>query len=96
MTDGHGELLVRTAAEFHGVLVEIRDNGSAEYRRRSETHFRAVLTTKAVGDGTSLGLDTVCRIVQKHRDQVRVESESGRTSFQVRLPLATDSKGWRH
>ena len=64
---------------------EIRD-------RVSEPFF----TTKPVGDGTGLGLDKVYRIVQKHSGHVRVESEPGRTSFQVRLPFATDSKVWRH
>ena len=94
--NGQGELLVRTAAEFDGVLVEIRDNGPGIPPEIRDRIFEPFFTTKPVGDGTGLGLDTVYRIVQKHRGQVRVESEPGRTSFQVRFPFATDSKGWRH
>jgi len=94
--NGHGELLVRTTAEFDGVLVEIRDNGAGISPEIRDRIFEPFFTTKPVGEGTGLGLDTVYRIVQKHRGQVRVESEPGRTSFQVRLPFATDSKGWRH
>ena len=78
------------------MLVQIRDNGPGIPPEIRDRIFEPFFTTKPVGDGTGLGLDTVYRIVQKHRGQVRVESEPGRTSFQVRLPFATDSKGWRH
>jgi signal transduction histidine kinase len=94
--NGQGELLVRTGAEFDAVLVEIRDNGPGIPQEIRDRIFEPFFTTKPVGDGTGLGLDTVYRIVQKHRGKVRVESELRRTSFQVRLPFATDSKGWRH
>jgi signal transduction histidine kinase len=86
--NGRGELLVRTAAEFGRLLVEIRDSGPGippEIRTRI---FEPFFTTKPVGEGTGLGLDTVYRIVQKHHGEVRVDSEPGRTSFQVRLPFA--------
>jgi len=94
--NGRGELLVRTAAEFDGVLVEIRDNGPGIPPEIRDRIFEPFFTTKPVGEGTGLGLDTAYRIVQRHRGQMRVESEPGRTSFQVRLPFATDSKAWRH
>jgi signal transduction histidine kinase len=87
--DGRGKLLVRTAAEFNGVLVEVRDSGPGIPPEIRDRIFEPFFTTKPVGDGTGLGLDTVYRIVQKHRGQVQVESEPGRTSFQVRLPFAT-------
>jgi nitrogen-specific signal transduction histidine kinase len=38
-----------------------------------------------------LGLDTVQRIVRKHRGNIQVDSQPGNTLFQVRLPLAGDS-----
>jgi len=90
--EGHGELLVRTEAEFGRVLVEIRDNGSGIPPDILDRIFEPFFTTKQVGEGTGLGLDTVYRIVQKHHGQVGVESKPGRTSFQVRLPFAADSK----
>jgi signal transduction histidine kinase len=90
--NGRGELVVRTAAEFGGVLVEVRDNGSGIPPEIRDRIFDPFFTTKPVGEGTGLGLDTVYRIVQKHRGQVRVESQPGRTSFQVRLPFATSGK----
>ena len=86
--DGRGELVVRTAAEFGGILVEIRDNGPGIPKEILDHIFEPFFTTKPVGEGTGLGLDTVYRIVTMHRGQVQVESEPGRTSFQVRLPFA--------
>jgi signal transduction histidine kinase len=86
--NGRGELLVRTAVEFDGVLVEIRDNGPGIPPEIRDRIFEPFFTTKPVGDGTGLGLDTVYRIVHQHRGQVRVDSAPGRTSFQVRLPFA--------
>jgi signal transduction histidine kinase len=82
-----GTLKVRTKREPTDILVEIRDNGSgipADVRSRI---FEPFFTTKPVGEGTGLGLDTVTRIVRKHRGNVRFESKPGDTCFQVRLPL---------
>jgi signal transduction histidine kinase len=87
--NGRGELVVRTAAEFGGVLVEIRDSGPGIPKEIRNRIFDPFFTTKPVGEGTGLGLDTVYRIIQQHRGQVQVESEPGRTSFQIRLPFAT-------
>lgn len=91
--NGRGELVLRTAAEFGGVLVEIRDSGPGIPPELRDRIFEPFFTTKPVGEGTGLGLDAVYRIVQKHRGQVQVESAPGRTSFRVRLPFATNSKG---
>jgi signal transduction histidine kinase len=88
--NGKGELVVRTASEFGRVLVEIRDNGPGISPEIIDRVFEPFFTTKQVGDGTGLGLDTVYRIVRQHRGEVRVESQPGKTSFQVRLPIASD------
>jgi signal transduction histidine kinase len=92
---GKGELLVRTAAGFGGILVEVQDNGPGIPLEIRDRIFEPFFTTKPVGEGTGLGLDTVYRIVQKHRGQVRVESRPGRTSFQVTLPVAGTRTGDR-
>jgi signal transduction histidine kinase len=93
--EGDGELRVRTAAEFGAILVEVRDNGPGIPAEVRDHIFEPFFTTKAVGEGTGLGLDTVYRIVQQHRGQVMVESEPGRTCFQVRLPFAATRAGRR-
>jgi len=86
--NGRGELVVRTAPEFGRLLVEIRDSGPGIPPEIRSRIFEPFFTTKPVGEGTGLGLDTVYHIVQKHHGEVRVDSEPGRTSFQVRLPFA--------
>jgi len=86
-----GILRIRTKREPTDVLVEIRDNGSgipADLRSRI---FEPFFTTKPVGEGTGLGLDTVARIVRKHRGNIRFESKPGDTCFQVRLPIEWSS-----
>ena len=82
-----GTLKVRTRKEPTDVMVEIRDNGSG-IPESVRTHiFEPFFTTKPVGEGTGLGLDTVARIVRRHRGNIRFESRPGDTCFQVRLPL---------
>ena len=82
-----GTLKVRTRREPTDVMVEIRDNGSG-IPESVRTHiFEPFFTTKPVGEGTGLGLDTVARIVRKHRGNIRFESKPGDTCFQVRLPV---------
>jgi signal transduction histidine kinase len=86
MSEG-GTLKVRTRKEPTDILVEIRDNGSGIPIELRSRIFEPFFTTKPVGDGTGLGLDTVARIVRKHRGNIRFESKPGDTCFQVRLPL---------
>jgi signal transduction histidine kinase len=86
--NGTGELRVRTFRDDGCVVVEIADNGPG-ISPEIQTHiFEPFFTTKGVGEGTGLGLDTVQRIVRKHRGNVQVNSKPGDTRFQVRLPLA--------
>lgn len=41
-----------------------------------------------IGEGTGLGLDIACRIVQvRHKGTLRFESRPGETTFEVRLPI---------
>jgi signal transduction histidine kinase len=88
---GKGELRVRTYPENGCVVVEIADNGPGISPEIESHIFEPFFTTKPVGQGTGLGLDTVQRIVRKHRGHIQVDSEPGATVFQVRLPLADAS-----
>jgi signal transduction histidine kinase len=85
MSEG-GTLKVRTKREPTDIMVEIRDNGAGIPASVRSRIFEPFFTTKPVGEGTGLGLDTVARIVRKHRGNVRFESKPGDTCFQVRLP----------
>jgi signal transduction histidine kinase len=89
---GNGELRVRTYREDNCVVVEIADNGPGISPEVKAHMFEPFFTTKGVGDGTGLGLDTVQRIVRKHRGHIQVSSKPGETRFQVYLPLAEDTQ----
>jgi signal transduction histidine kinase len=85
---GQGELRIRTYQDDGCAVVEIADNGPGIPEEVQPHIFEPFFTTKGVGEGTGLGLDTVQRIVKKHRGNIQVSSEPGHTRFQVWLPLA--------
>src|SRR5712692_3087564 len=85
---GKGELRVRNYREDNCVVVEIADNGPGILPEIRSHIFEPFFTTKGVGEGTGLGLDTVQRIVKKHKGNIQVSSKPGDTRFQVWLPLA--------
>jgi signal transduction histidine kinase len=85
---GRGELRVRIYRDDNCVVVEIGDNGPGILPETQSHIFEPFFTTKGVGQGTGLGLDTVQRIVKKHRGNIQVTSKPGDTRFQVWLPLA--------
>jgi signal transduction histidine kinase len=84
---GKGELRIRTRRDDACVVVEIGDNGPGISPEIKAHIFEPFFTTKGVGEGTGLGLDTVQRIVRKHRGTIQVTSKPGDTCFQVFLPL---------
>jgi signal transduction histidine kinase len=85
---GEGKIRVRTYRDDNCVVVEIADNGPGISPDVRSHIFEPFFTTKGVGEGTGLGLDTVQRIVKKHRGNIQVSSKPGDTRFQVWLPLA--------
>src|ERR1700733_4689791 len=85
---GKGELRIRTYRDDDCVVVEIGDNGPGISDEVQPHVFEPFFTTKGVGEGTGLGLDTVQRIVKKHRGNIQLSSKPGDTRFQVWLPVA--------
>ena len=79
---------VRTTAAQDRVRVIISDNGigmSDEVRSRLYDPF---FTTKAVGEGTGLGMAIVYGIIQDHQGDIQVESTPGvGTEFTIEIPL---------
>ncbi len=92
-TNGKGHLWIRTALDDEYILVEIADDGAGISPDVRSRIFDPFFTTKGVGKGTGLGLDIARRIVVgQHKGKISVESQSGDTRFQVRLPLNLSSK----
>jgi signal transduction histidine kinase len=89
MVDNRGpKVLKLTTHNAAGMAyVEIWDNGHGVDPSIASRIFEPFFTTKAVGSGLGLGLDTAQRIVARHSGFLTVETKSGATCFQVRLPF---------
>jgi signal transduction histidine kinase len=89
---GRGELNLRTRVEDSWVVIDIEDNGPGIYDEIQSKIFDPFFTTKSPGEGTGLGLNISHNIiVQKHKGQVEVFSEPGKTCFTVRLPIEVEN-----
>jgi signal transduction histidine kinase len=85
--DPEGRLTLRTRRHGERVLIEVGDNGPGIPEDLQPRIFDAFFTTKAVGQGTGLGLDIAQRIVLRHHGEIRLDSRPGDTRFQVLLPV---------
>ncbi len=84
-----GHVSVAAAQELGAVVVRITDDGAGIPADVQPRIFEPFYTTKGVGKGTGLGLDTVRRLLQRQEGGISLESAPGRTEFQVRLPVAS-------
>ena len=85
---GQGTITIRTRKEGNEVVVELEDEGPGIPEDVLPQIFDPFFTTKGPGHGTGLGLNISYNIiVEKHGGEIKVDSEPGRTVFQVRLPI---------
>jgi signal transduction histidine kinase len=89
---GSGRLTLRTRQSEGWVAVEIEDTGAGIPPEVQAKLFYPFFTTKPVGQGTGLGLNTSYKIVQKHGGDIKVVSQPGQTCFTVRLPQGQHSQ----
>ncbi len=86
-----GTLRVRShvPADAVGPLcVEIQDTGMGIPEDQIDRIFDPFYTTKAVGQGTGLGLSVSFNIIKEHHGTIEVESIPGEgTTFRVHLPI---------
>ena len=85
--DGKGRLVIRTSRDRRCARVEVIDSGHGIPPEIQSRILEPFFTTKPVGQGTGLRLDTVDRIVRNHRGDVSFESRPGETRFIVRIPF---------
>jgi signal transduction histidine kinase len=89
--NGRGEISLRTRRDGNWVVVEITDNGPGIPKEIQSRLFDPFFTTKPPGEGTGLGLNISHNIiVQKHKGEISVTSQPGKTCFQVKLPLSLE------
>lgn len=86
---GKGSLHIRVRREGDEIVASFTDSGPGIPKEIQDKIFEAFFTTKPAGEGTGLGLDISRRIVEKHGGKISFESEPGKTTFYVRLPVHT-------
>ena len=87
-----GTIEVRAEVAGAYLCVSVIDDGEGIPEEVQSRIFEPFFTTKGVGEGSGLGLDVVQRIVrQQHDGTLDLESEPGRTVFNVCLPLDEDA-----
>lgn len=89
-----GEIFVSIKPQGDELVVTFTDTGPGIPPEIQAKIFEPFFTTKAKGEGTGLGLDISRRIVQKHGGRIWVESQPGRTSFFVALPMTLTHPNW--
>jgi signal transduction histidine kinase len=86
--NGDGVITLRTRYDDDWAIVEIEDNGPGIPEAIQPNLFDPFFTTKPPGEGSGLGLNISHNIiVQKHKGRIDIQSQPGKTLFEVRLPL---------
>ncbi len=85
--NNQGTLILEAVLLEQQVKIEITDSGPGIPKEINSEIFEPFFTTKPPGEGTGLGLDIVKKILEKHRGTIAVESQPGRTTFKVFLPI---------
>ncbi len=86
-TDGHGKITLTTCHDAAWVVVEVADDGPGISAEVQSKLFNPFFTTKPLGKGAGLGLNTSYNIVHKHGGEIKVSSHPGETRFTVWLPV---------
>jgi two-component system NtrC family sensor kinase len=87
--EGEGSICVSTRLDGDAIEVSIADTGRGMTPEQQAKAFQAGYTTKAVGEGTGMGLAISREIVEeKHGGTISFESRPGHgTVFRIRIPV---------
>jgi len=89
---GH-EIRVATRSAGGDAVVEVTDTGPGVKPELVERIFEPFVTTKAVGEGTGLGLFVCRNLVSELKGRIEVENRAGGGAvFRVRLPAEAPAK----
>jgi signal transduction histidine kinase len=83
-----GTITIATRRDGASARVDVTDDGPGIPQDVQDRLFEAFFTTKDVGRGSGLGLATARRVVvDRHDGSLSFDSEPGRTTFHVDLPI---------
>lgn len=86
--DKQGVITIRTGSTDKEVWVEIQDTGIGIPQENIKKIFDPFYTTKAIGQGTGLGLSLSYSIIKRHNGRIDVNSEPEKgTRFRIWLPI---------
>jgi signal transduction histidine kinase len=85
---GMGRITIETYARDVHAAVRITDTGPGIPAAIRSRIFEPFFTTKDQGEGTGLGLGICQQIVERHHGRILVDSEPGRTSFEILIPFS--------
>jgi PAS domain S-box-containing protein len=92
--EGNGDIYIKTWKEGKNACISIRDSGKGISNETKHKIFEPFFSTKEVGKGTGLGLSISYGIMEKHKGEIKVESELGKGStFTIILPLTQSAAG---
>lgn len=82
-----GKLEIKIFQKENNVIIQFIDDGIGIPDKIKEKIFLPFFTTKPQGEGTGLGLDIVKKIITNHSGDIKFESITGQTIFNVVLPI---------
>ena len=87
-----GTLTISLKKIDNNICVKVTDTGCGISSDIIDRIFEPLFTTKAVGEGTGLGLDIAKTIIEKHNGSIDVSSIEGKgTTFTVKIPIIENS-----
>lgn len=86
--DNQGTIDIEIKKIDNDAVLSFTDSGKGIPPEVKDRIFEPFFTTKPAGEGSGLGLDIVRKIIEKHKGEISVESEPGRTTFTIKLPYA--------
>lgn len=90
---GGGKMTLRTSVANSEVRIDVQDTGCGISKENLAKLFTPFFTTKEKGSGVGLGLAVVRGIIERHKGEIKVQSEVGKgTTFSVYLGVHDDEK----
>lgn len=90
---GQGNIHIQSLQQGDHIVIHLTDNGKTGIPKAHQAHiFDAFYTTKAIGQGTGLGLYDAKRIImEKLQGTLSFASEPGKTTFTITIPTVLSS-----